>query len=164
MRLTLRFLVLAAIASPAAAQGTTAPEAIDAAVAAFLGAQAGAPGGARAAVDRRLRLAACSRPLDVAWYGTGGRTLEVRCAGPAWRIFVQVEGVQGAAGTGAPIVQRGETVALTYQGSGFSLSRQAEALEAGARGQWIRVRPVGEKSQPLRVEVVAPGEVRAGTS
>lgn len=164
MRVFTPFFVLAAIATPVRGQDIIAPQAIDAAVTDFLGAQPGAPGGARAPVDRRLRLAACTRPLDVAWYGTGGRLLEVRCPGPAWRIFVQVEGSHDTNGQGATIVQRGETVALVYEGAGFSLSREAEALEAGARGQWIRVRPLGDRSKSLRVEVVAPGEVRLGAS
>lgn len=162
MRIICRFLCLVSLASPVLAESTLAPQAIDAAVATFLGAEAGAPGGARAPVDPRLRLATCARPLEIAWYGTSRRALEVRCVGPAWRIFIQVDDAPAAAGTGATIVQRGETVSLNYDGNGFSLSRQAEALEGGARGQWIRVRLVGAKNQPVHVEVVAPGEVRIG--
>ena len=46
------------------------------------------------------------------------------------------------------------------EGGGFSLSRQAVALEEGAIGAWIKVRPAQDrKAEPLRAQVVRPGQV-----
>lgn len=163
MRLTFSAaFLLTAVAAQAAAGSFMATRAIDSAVAGFLGASAGEPGGARSAVDPRLKLAACPAPLAVSWYGQSGKTLQVSCPGPAWRVFVQV----GAASAGAvadageTVIQRGETVSLVAEGAGFVLTRQAEALEAGSLGSWIKVRPVGDKTQPVRAQVAGPGEVR----
>lgn len=50
---------------------------------------AGAPGTTvEPLVDERLRLPACGEPLEARAVRTG--TVEVRCAAPAWRLFVPV--------------------------------------------------------------------------
>ena len=57
-------------------------------------------------------------------------------------------------------VQAGETVAIVVEGGGFSLSRQAVALEEVAIGSWIKVRPAQDKkAEPVRAQVVRPGQV-----
>ncbi|MEC8178106.1 MAG: flagella basal body P-ring formation protein FlgA, partial [Pseudomonadota bacterium] len=66
----------------------------------------------------------------------------------------------GQPGSGEIVVSRGETVAIVVEGGGFSLSRQAVALEEGAIGSWIKVRPAQDrKAEPLRAQVVRPGQV-----
>jgi len=114
-------------------------------------------------VDRRLRLSVCAEPLTVGWYGRAGTTLQVSCRSQGWRIFVATgmaaSRVSPPGGAAETIVQKGETVSLVYEGSGFVLTRQGEALEAGAQDQWIKVRPMGENAKPVRGQVVRPGDV-----
>lgn len=57
-----------------------------------------------------------------------------------------------------PAVTQGDVVMLVYDGGGFTLSVHAEALNAGAIGERIRVR-VGQGT-PIEVRVHSPGEVR----
>jgi flagella basal body P-ring formation protein FlgA len=152
-------IALLGTAAPALAAGFADPLAIDRAVADFTGAQIGAPGGARTPVDRRLRLAACGSSLALEWYGRARDTVLVRCPEQGgWRLFVPL----AAGGTqqgGADVVSRGDMVTITVRGSGFTLSRQGEALEAGAVGEWIRVKPADKRSDPMRAQVVRPGVV-----
>ena len=147
---------------PASAAGFADPATIDRAVATFTGAEIGAPGGARSPVDRRLRLAACGAEMVLEWYGRARDTVLVRCPDQAgWRLFVAL--TQGTAGagpqSGATAVSRGDRVTVTVRGAGFTLSRQGEALEAGAVGAWIRVRTADRRGEPLRAQVVRPGVV-----
>lgn len=162
-------LALTTLHSAAAAQsaGYADPAAIDAEVAAFTGAGVGMPGGARGPVDRRLRMTACSGPLELAWHGSGGSMVRVECnAAPApWRIFVpvnaggQVEAGARAAGSPLPpAIARGQVLTIMLQGRGFSITQQAEALEEGRVGQWIRVRPEGSREE-VRARVDSPVRV-----
>ena len=158
-------LLAAAAASPALASGPMDPAAIDRAVMEFTGAAIGQPGGARLPVDRRMRLNACGVPLQLEWFGKNRESVQVLCPDAGWRIYVAV--AQGAQqqqaeepGAGEVVVSRGETVAIVVEGGGFSLSRQAVALEEGAIGSWIKVRPAQDrKAEPLRAQVVRPGQV-----
>ena len=83
-----------------------------------------------------------------------------------WSLFVPVS-VSGLAGQmasspAAIAVNRGDAVSLAVSGRGFSVSRPAEALEAGAAGAWIRVRPVTDRQLAediVRAQVVRPGLV-----
>ena len=167
MRMSLIAASLALSAATAAhAAGFAEHAAIDAEVARFTGHPVGEPGGARLPVDRRLRLADCQQPLAVEWYGSSGATVLVRCpVAGGWRLFVPVDGVPGpaAAAPAEPVVERGESVAIALRGRGFTLTRQGEALEAGAVGEWIRVRPVNgnprDRGEPLRARVLRPGTV-----
>ena len=155
-------LVSAAVlagAAPAAAAGFTDPAEIDRAVAAFTGAAMGTEGGARLPVDRRLKLARCNAGLALEWYGRSQDTVLVRCpVAGGWRLFVPVESGPAAA-PAQDVVARGEAVSIAVRGRGFTLSRQGEALEAGAVGEWIRVRPVGTKRDTIRARVLQPGKV-----
>ena len=159
MRTKLAVAALLASATPALASGFADPVTIDRAVAEFTGAAIGAPGGARSPVDRRLRLAACGSALALEWYGRARDTVLVRCPQQGgWRLFVPL--AAGATAQGGPdVVGRGEMVTITVRGSGFTLSRQGEALEAGAIGEWIRVKPADKRSEALRAQVVRPGLV-----
>lgn len=152
-------LALLGAATPALAAGFADPAAIDRAVAEFTGAQVGMPGGARTPVDRRLRLASCGAGLMLEWYGRARDTVLVRCPEQGgWRLFVPLA-AGGTQQSGPDVVGRGEMVTITVRGAGFSLSRQGEALEAGAIGEWIRVKPANKGGEPLRAQVVRPGVV-----
>lgn len=147
---------------PANAVAPMDPAAIDRAVMEFTGAAIGQPGGARLPVDRRMRLNACGVPLQLEWYGKNRDSVQVQCPDAGWRIFVAVAQVPQAEepGTGEIVVSRGETVAIVVEGGGFSLTRQAVALEEGAIGSWIKVRPAQDrKAEPVRAQVVRPGQV-----
>lgn len=149
-------------ASGATSAGFADPAAIDEAVAGFTGSGIGEPGGARLPVDRRLKLTPCALPLTMEYYGKTRDSVLVRCpVTGGWRIFVPVMTSASSSGhsTGAPIVARGESVAISVRGRGFSLSRQGEALDGGAEGQWIRVRPAGKRTDPIRARILRPGVV-----
>ncbi len=152
---------LLTLASVAAASGAQDLAAIDRAVAGFTGAPLGQAGGARLPVDRRLKLANCPEPLALEWHGGASQTVLVRCpVAGGWRLFVPVEGGQQQASARAQtVVARGEAVAIAVEGRGFTLSRQGEALEAGAIGEWIRVRPAGTRADTVRARIVQPGKV-----
>lgn len=154
--LALLFAPLPAVAAP-----LTDLAAIDRAVAAFTGQQIGVPGGAAQPVDRRLRLAACSAPLALSWYGNAQTSVLVRCPDAGgWRVFVPVSAERAvpAVAPAAMAVMRGEGVTVTVAGDGFSVSQPGEALDAGAVGAWIRVKTAA-KTDPLRARVVRPGLV-----
>lgn len=138
---------------------------IDRAVMEFTGAAIGQPGGARLPVDRRMRLNQCGAPLQLEWYGKARDSVQVHCPDAGWRIYVAVQQVAQEAQPGQPggdqiVVSKGETVSIIVEGGGFSLSRQAVAMEEGAVGAWIQVRPAqGKKADPVRAQVVRPGQV-----
>lgn len=152
--------------TPLVAAGFADPASIDQAVAQFTGASIGTPGGARSPIDRRLRLAQCSAPFDLEWYGRTRDTVLVRCPeADGWRVFVPLTSgaaagqTAAASNNAAAAVVRGEVVSIAVRGSGFTLTRQGEAMEGGAVGDWIRVRPVDRRSEPLRAQVLRPGLV-----
>ncbi|MDE2563875.1 MAG: flagella basal body P-ring formation protein FlgA [Sphingomonadales bacterium] len=143
---------LAASPALATAPGFASLDAIDAQVSAFAG-------GMAAPVDRRLKLAVCVAPLVLSWPGARRDTVLVRCPDPgSWRLYVPVVGGVPVAEAEAPAVQRGEAVTVTVRGDGFSVSQPGEALEPGAIGAWIRVRP-GDRKDAVRAQVVRPGLV-----
>jgi flagella basal body P-ring formation protein FlgA len=147
------------LAAPVTAAGFADPAEIDRVVAEFTGASTGSQGGARLPVDRRLKLSQCQAPLALEWYGRTRDTVLVRCpVTGGWRIFVPVE-TGPAAAKAEKVVARGEAVSIAVQGRGFALSRQGEALESGAVGEWIRVRPAGAKQDTVRARVLQPGKV-----
>lgn len=163
MRVSIAFsLTLAAISATipvqVAAAGAANLASIDNAVAAFTGQPIGVPGGAAQVVDRRLRLAACSAPLALAWHGSAQTSVLVSCPDAGgWRVFVPT--VQARRDEPAAIaVARGEGVTITVAGEGFSVSQPGEAMDAGAVGAWIRVR-TNAKADPVRARIVRPGLV-----
>lgn len=154
---------LASLAAPAFSQKAEIadPAAIDAEVAAFTGAAVGTPGGARAPVDRRLRLTRCTAPLQLAWHGRAADMVQVTCpAGTGWRIFVPIASGTGgttppASAQGQSVVEKGQILTIVVTGRGFSVSQQGEALEDGAIGAWIRIRPEGNR-EPVRARIETP--------
>lgn len=157
-----------ALAASAALPGAALAdlEALDRDVAAFTGAPIGAPGGAVRPLDRRMRLQVCRSDISLAWHSARRDTVLLRCPDPGgWQLFVPVM-VSGPNGqpaiAAAPVVNRGDAVSLSVAGRGFSVSRPAEALEAGAVGAWIRVRPVTDRQlaeDVVRAHVIRPGHV-----
>jgi len=156
-------LTLAILAAAAAAGGYADLNAIDREVAGFTGAEIGQSGGAATPVDRRLRLRPCASPLALSWR-TGTRdSVVVQCQDPgSWRLFVPVsKPVQAAGMSGETVVSRGDAVSIAVSGEGFTVTQPGEAMEAGAIGAWIRVRPVTAKpgAEPMRAQIVRPGLV-----
>lgn len=151
-------------AAPALAQATLAdPAALDRVVEQFTGQPLGQPGGARAPVDRRMRLRACPAGPQASWHGAPGRTVVVACPEPGgWRVFVNlIPAGLAASGVDAPVapratIKRGESLTVAVTGRGFAIRRPAEALEAGAVGDWIAVRTTRD-GEPLRARIVQPG-------
>lgn len=146
---------------PAIAQAQYAdPAAIDLAVSQFTGLPIGAEGGARQIVDRRLKLAQCRAPLALSWNGSSRSNVVVECPDRgSWRIFVPVrEARQQQSQTATPVVSRGDGVSIAVSGPGFSVSQMGEAMDAGAVGEWVRVRVVGSRDI-LRARVERPGVV-----
>jgi flagellar basal body P-ring formation protein FlgA len=167
MTIAVLIALTAATAAPVAASHAD-PAALDREVARFTGAAIGAPVGAVRPIDRRLRLTVCAGEIALDWRTARRDTVIVRCTDPGgWRLFVpvMVSTPGGSAATpaaSAPVVSRGDAVSLSVSGRGFAVSRPAEALEAGAVGDWIRVRPVTERrlaEEPVRARIVRPGVV-----
>lgn len=151
-----------------AAAGFQSTAALDAAVAAFTGKPAGSEGGARAAVDARLRLAACAAP-DISWQSERQTAVVVRCASPAWRIYVPVIASAVAARPTAmsttaapvraePVVRRGDPVTVEARASGFAITREGVAMGDAAPGARLLVR-VDDKRPPVQAVAVEPGLV-----
>ena len=152
---------LGAAGTPAMAQAAYADlDAIDRDVAAFTGVAPGLPGGATMPVDRRMRLATCGAPIAYSWRGARHESVLVECPDPgSWHLYVAVR--QGA-GAGPVAVDRGESVTIEVTGDGFSVSQPGEAVDAGAVGEWIRVRAIKDgqaRSDAVRARVVQPGMV-----
>ncbi|QDK34671.1 MULTISPECIES: flagella basal body P-ring formation protein FlgA [Sphingomonadaceae] len=165
-------MTLAMLALAAAASGGFADlDAIDRQVAAFTGMPIGEIGGALGPVDRRLRLAPCHSGMALSWRGSardGGQdSVVVQCGDVGgWRLFVPVRRPAAAAADVpiAPVIRRGDAVAIAVAGEGFTVTQPGMALEAGGPGDWIRVRPLAAASaagrgQELRAQVTSPGTV-----
>lgn len=163
-------LVVPALIQPASAQAQAIQDLneIDVLVAATMGAGIGEPGGARAPVDRRLKLKACPVALEVTGPDLGAAA--VRCPALGWRIRVPLDlaaeraqaaaerSLQGRAGAGqgAAAVKRGEPILLTVDRPMFSLSRVMIADKDGRVGEVIPVRD-DPKGKPIFVRIVEPG-------
>lgn len=152
-------IVLAILA--AASAGYADLDTIDREVAGFTGAEIGQSGGALNPVDRRLRLRPCNAPLALSWRTQNHESVVVQCGDPgSWRLFVPVK--REAAGLGGtPVINRGDGVSIAVNGEGFTVAQPGEAMEAGAVGAWIRIRPINAKpnAEPMRAQVVRPGLV-----
>ena len=162
--LTLALLPLPAGAQALRFQDTTA---IDVAVAAFTGHAVGEEGGARTAVDRRLKLAACPLPqLD--WRGSYQDAVVVKCEAPAWRIYVPIKmppqaarpvAAAAAARTAVaakvePVIRRGDPVTVEAGNGGFSITRDGIAMgDAPPGGRFmVKVDPAKPPIQAVAIE------------
>jgi flagella basal body P-ring formation protein FlgA len=158
-----RLLWLSAlVAAPVSAQGFENLDMLDSRISAALGAGIGEPGGATTPVDRRLRLAACPQPVEIAEPAMGAVT--VRCQPLGWRIRVslvssgQAMAAAPAAVRAPPIVRRGDQIELVAISSGFTVSTLAVAEQDGAAGDRIRVR-TERRTAPIIGQVLADGRV-----
>lgn len=151
------------VAAAATAAGAFADlEAIDRQVAGFTGAPVGAVGGAITPVDRRLRLQHCRSGVSLSWRTATHDSVVVQCGDAnGWRIFVPVRQAPPAARE-PNAINRGDAISIAVSGEGFSVSQPGEALDAGAVGEWIRVRPISAAragTEPMRARIVRPGLV-----
>lgn len=164
--LAVPLLTLPAVAEAQAIQDLNE---IDVLVAATMGAGIGEPGGARAPVDRRLKLKACPVALEVTGPDLGAAA--VRCPTLGWRIRVPLDlaaerqqsvsvvrpgQLRPAAVQGAEAVKRGEPILLTVDRPMFSLSRVMIADKDGRVGEVIPVRD-DPRGKPIFVRIVEPG-------
>lgn len=149
-----------ASAQDAGTGGFIDPAEIDRAVEQFTGSAIGEVGGARLPADRRLKLAACASPLGVKWHGRAQTIVRVDCpqtqtAPDGWRIFMATSSVKPAAEI-AKVVARGDPITVLVKGRGFSVQQSAQAMEAGAIGDWIAVR-TQDRADAIRVRIERPG-------
>lgn len=157
-------LALIAAAVATAVGGFADLEAIDRQVAGFTGAPVGAVGGATTPVDRRLRLQHCRSGLALSWRTAMHDSVVVQCGDAnGWRIFVPVRQAAPVAAAQVPnAINRGDAIAIAITGEGFSVSQPGEALDSGAVGDWIRVRPASaarSRAEPMRGRIERPGLV-----
>jgi flagella basal body P-ring formation protein FlgA len=159
---------LAATAGPAAFQST---ETLDRLVEQFAGAPVGMEGGARAPVDKRLRLAACDAP-QLSWRSAAEDAVVIRCQGPQqWRVFVPVNALPKpvapvVAAMPAPavvkpvtVIKRGDPVLIEAGAAGFSISREGLAMADAAAGARVLVK-VDDKRPPVAAVALEPGRAR----
>ena len=158
-RAMMRHLILPALllASPAAAQTAFQDTAgLDRAVASFTGHAIGEEGGARTAIDRRLKLAQCPT-VALSWHGLNHDAVTVTCSGPDWHVYVPV--VMAAAPIATPaaapiavaakaeiVIRRGDPVMVEATQAGFSISREAIAQGDAAAGQRFLAKADGDKT------------------
>ncbi len=160
--------LLIALSGPTGAFQST--EALDQLVERFAGAPIGAEGGARAAVDKRLKLAPCDTP-QLSWRSAAEDAVVIRCQGPQqWRVFVPVNALPKAAAptaaTPAPVaakvefvIRRGDPVMLEAGAAGFSITREGLAMADAAVGGRVLVK-TDDKRPPVAAIALAPGRAK----
>lgn len=170
----LLFLALTT-AAPAAAQDFQSTELIDTIVAQFTGKEIGEKGGARTAVDPRLKLAVCTAP-QLSWRTDDQDAVVVRCMTPEWRIFVPVNAVTRpkpapvpASAERAPppapvvkvepVIRRGDAVMLEASSDGFSITREGVAMNDAVPGARLAVK-VEEKKPPIQAIAIETGRAK----
>lgn len=139
--------------------------ALDRAVAAFTTQPIGVTGGARAAIDARLRLATCPT-VSLSWRSEAHDAVVIACAGPSWRIFVPVIAAPRAAApaaatpmvaaAAAPVIRRGDPVTIEAGSDGFSITRDGVAMGDAAPGARLMVK-VDDAPRPVQAVAVAQG-------
>lgn len=166
------FLPLALLAAAPLSAQTALPPAqdlnqLEQIVVTTLGADVGRPGGPMVPIDRRMRLAACPIGIQVDPPSAGAVT--VRCTTAGWRLRVPLmrassQTANGTADGGRTAfasadVRKGDPVQLVAQGTSYSISVDATALEDANIGNRIRVSPAS-KGGTLFAEVIDVGRVR----
>ena len=136
---------------------------LDILVADIVGADVGEVGGARVPIDRRLRLTKCPQEPKVEGPVFGAAI--VRCPQLGWRIRVPLRNDNMRsrkvviAKKPEMLVRRGQNVALTYKGHGFSISRQMVAEQNGALGDAIWVKSGRRKNSRIMATIIGNGKV-----
>lgn len=163
-------IALMLAANPAAAQNFQNTVLVDKAVAAFTGRGIGETGGARTAVDTRLKLAVCPM-VSLAWRTDSHDSVVVTCPDPQWRIFVPVlmpasapaASATSAAPAAAPaakaviVIKRGDPVTVVAGERGFSVTRDGVATTDAAVGARVLIR-VQDGKPPIQAIAVEPGK------
>lgn len=165
---TLSFIALMLAANPAVAQNFQSTTLIDKAVAGFTGHAIGESGGARTAVDARLKLAACPM-VSLNWRTDSRDSVVVTCTDPQWRIFVPVMMPARPAPAATPaaaavtavkaaiVIKRGDPVTVVAGDGGFSVTRDGIATTDAAAGARVLIR-VQDGKPPIQAIAVEPGK------
>jgi flagella basal body P-ring formation protein FlgA len=174
IRLILLAPIALAAASAAAAQSFQSTVMIDKAVAGFTGRAIGDDGGARTAVDSRLKLTTCSM-VTLNWRTPAHDSVVVACPDPEWRIFVPVRMAAPAvvaptplAPVAAPapkpeiVIKRGDPVSVIAGTEGFSVTRDGIAVNDAAAGQRLLIK-VQDGKPPIQAIAVEPGKAMIAT-
>ncbi|WP_242096648.1 MULTISPECIES: flagella basal body P-ring formation protein FlgA [unclassified Sphingomonas] len=164
----IRLLPLLLLAAPtvAAAGGFQDTASLDRAVAAFTGHAIGDEGGARTAVDARLKLAQCPT-VALSWRTPAHDAVVIACSGPDWRIYVPMRTVPAVGLSGATVIQppmqraeavikRGDPVVIEAGTEGFAISREGVAMGDAAPGARFMVK-VDDARTPVQAIARASG-------
>ncbi|HEX7851435.1 MAG TPA: flagella basal body P-ring formation protein FlgA [Sphingomonas sp.] len=161
-------LALIAAATPAAAQTFQSTTLIDKAVAGFAGHPIGETGGARTAVDTRLKLSTCPM-VSLNWRTDSHDSVVVTCTDPQWRIFVPMlmpaSAPPAATPTATPmvtakaaiVIKRGDPVTVVAGDGAFSVTRDGIATTDAAAGARVLIR-VQDGKPPIQAVAVEPGK------
>jgi flagella basal body P-ring formation protein FlgA len=162
----LPLLLIALQAAPPAYEDLAA---LEARVVAAAGANIGEAGGPVHGIDRRLRLHRCPVAADIVPARSG---FSAACPTLGWRVHIAVSnggadgGRDAAAGNptmGGPAIRRGDAVLVRITGRGFAAGLRAVAMENGAVGARIRLRPNSSPATPITAIVTGPGEATPAT-
>ncbi|MEP3227106.1 MAG: flagella basal body P-ring formation protein FlgA [Parasphingorhabdus sp.] len=134
---------------------------LDRQVARHLNATIGSAGGARAEIDRKLRLKRCPSPVQLS--DTNNNAVLVSCADKGWRIFVPIRSRSLPATNVVSrnddfIIRRNQPLTLVVRRANFSISYGVVAQKNGRIGDFIPVR-ASRKSKVLMAKVSGSGEV-----
>ncbi|QDZ08598.1 hypothetical protein FPZ24_14910 [Sphingomonas panacisoli] len=164
-------ITLAAIvaATPAAAQSFQSTTLLDKAVAGFTGRGIGEDGGARTAIDTRLKLATCPM-VTMNWRTPAHDSVVVACPDPEWRIYVPIRIAAPAivepsplAPTSAPVakpvivIKRGDPVSVSAGSPGFAVTRDGVAVNDAAAGARVLIK-VTDGKPPIQAIATEPGK------
>ncbi|MDV3458494.1 flagella basal body P-ring formation protein FlgA [Sphingomonas sp. HF-S4] len=162
--------MLLSLALAAAAPEFQSTAILDAIVTQFTGKALGEQGGARAPVDKRLKLQACAAP-QLEWRSETKDAVVVRCMAPAWRIFVPVDAVPqpkpapvaaqapAVSVKALPVIRRGDPITVAAGAAGFSITREGIAMGDAVAGARLLVK-VDEKKAPIQAVAVESGLAR----
>lgn len=168
IRSTITLIALIA-AMPAAAQSFQSTILIDKAVAGFTGKAIGEDGGARTAVDARLKLTACPM-VTMNWRTPAHDSVVVACPDPEWRIYVPIRIAAPAVVAPSPlappppvaakpviVIKRGDPVSVVAGNVGFAVTRDGVAVNDAAAGQRLLIK-VQDGKPPIQAIAVEPGK------
>lgn len=170
MKIRWTLISLAALAAPALAQANFQDtQLLDRAVESFTGKPIGSEGGARTAVDPRLRLASCPT-LMFSWRQDNHDAVVVSCPQPQWRIYVPVLMPPAPVAPATPtqtalapvpakpqlVIKRGDPVSVAVETAGFSVSRDGIAMNDAPAGGRLLVDVDGPK-KPIQAIAIEPG-------
>ncbi|MBS0478972.1 MAG: flagella basal body P-ring formation protein FlgA [Proteobacteria bacterium] len=158
-----------AAATPAIAQSFQSTTLIDKAVAGFTGRGIGEDGGARTAVDARLKLAACPM-VTMNWRTPAHDSVVVACPDPEWRIYVPIRIAAPSIVAPSPlappppaaakpsiVIKRGDPVSVVAGTEGFSVTRDGVAVNDAAAGQRVLIK-IQDGKPPIQAIAIEPGK------